>query len=415
MLKYLYLKNCLICNKKGTNIKNKKNIVVLKTQNNEIIQFNHDIDRIVSHFNLNLDLININDIVCRKHINQLNRDLMNTNNDNININNNDFGARYDENNNIETYEDNDDYSSVESFKFNQQNDASSSTEDECSLNEHMVLTNDSLVIDVKRTTNSHRYCFVCGIENNKTTEPFRSMSTDGILDAFIKTNVLIGSYSRCCHNHLTEARFLKRDEYVNLKAFKNSSKLTKTSLEAIFKGIRTHDERTCSVFSRFGDFSNIDTEYCSQITSFDKDEFILIISYLKTLKNSPTRTKEQALSIYLFWLTTGSTQKHIALFFGLDNRFRVQKCCEQVRQALLNDYVPNNLGSRTLSRNEWIQHNSNFSKSLFDLNENQFSVVADGTYLYCEKSQNNKLQKELYSMHKYRHLIKPFVVCSTDG
>jgi hypothetical protein len=120
MLKYLYLKNCLICNKKGTIIKNKKNIVVLKTQNNiEIIQYNHDIDRIVSHFNLNLDLININDIVCRKHINQLNRDLMNTNNENININNNDFGARYDENNNIETYEDHDDYSSVESFKFNQ--------------------------------------------------------------------------------------------------------------------------------------------------------------------------------------------------------------------------------------------------------------------------------------------------------
>ena len=42
-------------------------------------------------------------------------------------------------------------------------------------------------------------------------------------------------------------------------------------------------------------------------------------------------------------------------------------------------------------------------------------MVADGTYIYCEKSQNSKLQKELYSMHKYRHLSKPFVVCTTDG
>ncbi len=42
-------------------------------------------------------------------------------------------------------------------------------------------------------------------------------------------------------------------------------------------------------------------------------------------------------------------------------------------------------------------------------------MVADGTYVFCEKSQNYKLQKELYSMHKYRHLIKPFVVCTRDG
>ena len=67
------------------------------------------------------------------------------------------------------------------------------------------------------------------------------------------------------------------------------------------------------------------------------------------------------------------------------------------------------LGSHTLTRNEWIEHNSNISKSLFDLNENQLSVVADGTYIYCEKSKNKKLQKELYSMHKYRNLVKPFV------
>ena len=349
MLKYLHLKNCLICNKIGTNIKNKKNIVLLKTKKNEMIHFNHDIDRIVSHFNLSLDLININDIICRKHINQLNRDLINVcanYNDESHIDDNstiqsfklnqqndfsssndvecslngdtviecdslvdyDFVLNYDENINIDICEDFNDDSTVKSFKLNQQNDCSSSNEDECSLNEDTVLTNDSLVIDVQRTKNSHRYCFVCGIEYNKTTVPFRCISTDGIVEVFIKTNILIGSNSRCCHTHLTEARFLKKNEYVNLTSIKNSTKFTKSSLENIFKGIRTHDERTCSVFSRFGDFANIDSEYCEQITSFNRDEFILIISYLNTLKNSPTRTKEQALAIYLFWLTTGSTQ-----------------------------------------------------------------------------------------------------------
>jgi hypothetical protein len=80
----------------------------------------------------------------------------------------------------------------------------------------------------------------------------------------------------------------------------------------------------------------------------------LTISYLNNLKNSPTRTKEQALSIYLFWLITGSTQNHIALFFVLENRLIIQKVCEQVRQALLKDFGSNILGSRTLTRNELI-------------------------------------------------------------
>ncbi len=73
------LKHCRICHKRGSNIKNKKNIIVLKTQNDNILQYYHDIDRICLHFDLNIGSININDIVCRKHINQMERDLMNNN------------------------------------------------------------------------------------------------------------------------------------------------------------------------------------------------------------------------------------------------------------------------------------------------------------------------------------------------
>ena len=142
----------------------------------------------------------------------------------------------------------------------------------------------------ERTTNSNQYCFVCGIQYDQTKESFRSISTDGILEVYIKNNVLKVFKSHCCQNHLTEARFLKRNEYVNLKSIQSSTKLTRSSLEAILKGIGTRDERTCSVFSCFGDFANIDNEYCSQITSFNKDEFILIISFLNNLKNFPTRT-----------------------------------------------------------------------------------------------------------------------------
>ena len=35
--------------------------------------------------------------------------------------------------------------------------------------------------------------------------------------------------------------------------------------------------------------------------------------------------------------------------------------------------------------------------------------------MYCQKSENNKLQRLLYSGQKKRHLIKPFVVCARNG
>ena len=51
---------------------------------------------------------------------------------------------------------------------------------------------------------------------------------------------------------------------------------------------------------------------------------------------------------------------------------------------------------------------------MYDLN-NQLCLIADGTYLYCQKSENNKMQRLLYSGQKKRQLIKPFIVCTTDG
>ena len=42
-------------------------------------------------------------------------------------------------------------------------------------------------------------------------------------------------------------------------------------------------------------------------------------------------------------------------------------------------------------------------------------MIADGTYLYCEKSENNQIQRLTYSGQKKRHLIKPFVICAENG
>lgn len=148
---------------------------------------------------------------------------------------------------------------------------------------------------------------------------------------------------------------------------------------------------------------------------FTKDEIIFILDEVKSLNNSPQRNKLQALVIYLFWLKTGIAQDLIACYFGLNDRRFVGHLCDQVRTALNKDFCPNHLGSSHLNRDSWISKNTVMAKSVFDLNPDQFCFICDGTYCYCEKSCNNYVQRICYSGQKYRHLVKPFVISSTNG
>lgn len=87
----------------------------------------------------------------------------------------------------------------------------------------------------------------------------------------------------------------------------------------------------------------------------------------------------------------------------------------QVREELSKHFVTDNLGPKTLTRDQWISHNSYITKKLFDTTNDQFIVVADGTYCFCQKSSNNEFQRKTWSTHKSRHLVKPFVICASDG
>jgi hypothetical protein len=58
------------------------------------------------------------------------------------------------------------------------------------------------------------------------------------------------------------------------------------------------------------------------------------------MKNSPSRTKKQALLVYLKWLKTGLTQTQLALYFGITSRQSISDYCQQVRDAMVKDFVP---------------------------------------------------------------------------
>ena len=78
-------------------------------------------------------------------------------------------------------------------------------------------------------------------------------------------------------------------------------------------------------------------------------------------------------------------------------------------------FLDKNLGTNVYNRQEWLQRNSFIAKELFQSDKEQFIAIADGTYCYIQKSSNNYFQRVTYSGQKKRHLVKPFIICTSDG
>ena len=82
---------------------------------------------------------------------------------------------------------------------------------------------------------------------------------------------------------------------------------------------------------------------------------------------------------------------------------------------MVKDFVPFNIGPAAIERKELVHHSTYISKQLFDSADDELILVADRTYCYYQKSFNNSFQRKSYSVRKGRHLVKSFVICTTDG
>ena len=187
-------------------------------------------------------------------------------------------------------------------------------------------------------------------------------------------------------------------------------------MQKLLKNFHKNHSRCQNLFAAFEKKESLDDYLCIKLTGLTKEEIIDLESYISiSMGDSENRTKVQALAIYLFWLRTGLQQHIIAIFFNLDNRFVVQKICAQVRAALTEHFVCKYLGTANKERSFFTNNNTELAKILFELNDDQLITICDGTYLYCEKSLNNLIQRLTYSCQKKRPLIKPFLIVCANG
>lgn len=85
-----------------------------------------------------------------------------------------------------------------------------------------------------------------------------------------------------------------------------------------------------------------------------------------------------------------------------------------MRAALIKDFMPKNLGFRHINRNTVLtNHQSVIATKLLTESVSQFVLVADGTYVHCQKSSNNEFQRRTDSNLKHRHLVKPMIITAS--
>ncbi|OWF49584.1 uncharacterized protein LOC110451517 isoform X2 [Mizuhopecten yessoensis] len=153
------------------------------------------------------------------------------------------------------------------------------------------------------------------------------------------------------------------------------------------------------------------------LTGITKANFTDLYTYIKDLvRNTPARSTKTSLGIYLFKMKSGISNKVLSTVFNI-TKSSIRRAVSSVRMALMQSFVPQNLGLSHISREQIIRnHTRPLAQTLFgDISNTQAILVLDGTYIYIQKSGNFQFQRRTFSIHKSRPLLKPMIVVSTTG
>lgn len=116
-------------------------------------------------------------------------------------------------------------------------------------------------------------------------------------------------------------------------------------------------------------------------------------------------------------LRGGDSNRILSTLFNI-SKSSVHRSIKSIRTSLMNGrFVKENLGFGHITRETVIQqHIRPLAQTLFgDEATQQAILVLDGTNIYINKSGNFKFQRQSFSLHKGRPLVKPLVIVSTIG
>ena len=135
------------------------------------------------------------------------------------------------------------------------------------------------------------------------------------------------------------------------------------------------------------------------------------------LRHTEIRSPRTVVAYLLIKLRLGLSHDVLAVMFSFPNRQTAGRVTHSVLSALTQYFVPYNLGFNHVSREKVItQYTRPLAKMILANNSNDVVIlVLDGTYVYVQKSGNNRLQRKLYCIYKGRPLLKMMMIVTIKG
>lgn len=237
------------------------------------------------------------------------------------------------------------------------------------------------------------------------------------VDIWVKLGIYIPSKNRTCREHLKNQMF-KIDVFANII---NNAKYDRV--------MNSEEINNClQFFKTLVDFKKNPLNFDSMVGWTDGDVYSLFGVSMKDfeelltnvkpyLKKSKRRSVRNCLAIFLMKMRLNVSQNVLAILFGLRSQSSVSRIIKSVMEAFeKSSFVDSHVGFGHTSRQELIEsHARKFFNSVLNVSEDNLVVILDATYLYIEKPSDHKLQRDTFSMHKHRNLVKTMFVVCPDG
>lgn len=257
------------------------------------------------------------------------------------------------------------------------------------------------IADYRRAANTARHCIFPDCDRSSLRR------IPGVIKRFMlmKHNYYIPPNARICQPHLEVHEW---EELLEVQPGEHNF-----SSAHITDMLNTMKASATSPQIDFNEVESIEAGVLHFWAGLNHDQFNRLVEETPSLVNY--RQPKQILGLYLCKIRTGESNQRLASLFQID-RHTVERKLIIARRCLANDFVPLHLGYNHITREEIIRRNLSIPNGIYgDGNQNKAIVVMDGTYVYIQKSGNFLFQKDSYSLHKFRNLLKPFLIVCSDG
>jgi hypothetical protein len=282
-----------------------------------------------------------------------------------------------------------------------------------------ILIPDTVRLPVYIPSFSREYCSICKRKLYGTS--FMEITDNIRFYTLLNHMVYFKSGTRCCTAHVVEEQLSSKAIQLIKNHYEINDSVSTSILTSILDDIWS-DWKRCRIAL---EMKPIPIDYNESLRYTDHDYWTLIginkndfndLCNQIGMRNTINRSIHTAVGCLLTKLRLGLSNNVLATLFSFSDKRIVGHILESARQSLVKDFVSNHLGFEHISRETIIRdHTRPLAKYLLTGGKDSVVLILDGTYIYCQKSACNLLQRRLFSMHKSRPLIKPMMCVATDG